>query len=106
MFNLSFADITSTHIAGQWQVVNQFAGSPDADLPVAKAAHITFTSDSTLLLDSAVSGKWFLKIQQLMNRPYLDLQFQTVQTEALITRYSSDPDTNEDRMYLYFSNGL
>jgi hypothetical protein len=108
LLDINLQQVPDSYLAGSWRIAHRVVNRADPDSSLVKATDLVL--DSELLQLHAPSwhetGSWDVQRDELLNRPYLRLNFPTEEMKALVTRLRRTADGARSQLNLYFSSGL
>ena len=108
LLDINLQQVPDAFLAGAWRVVHRVINRADPDSALAQATNLLL-SDELLQLQAPTlseTGSWAVTRDELLNRPYLRLNFPTEELRALVTRLRRTSDGARSQLNLYFSSGL
>jgi hypothetical protein len=108
LFDINLHEVPDEYLTGEWCVEERVLNRNNPDSPLARATKLSL-GPSTLRVhasDAEDTGNWSMQRDNLLNRPYLELQLLQEQTRALITRLRRSTDGMNSQLILYFQSGM
>jgi hypothetical protein len=108
LFDVNLQQLPDHYLTGNWHVSDRVLNRTDPNSTLAQATSLKL-DDGILHLqtDSAVEeGHWQIQRDELLSRPYLELQMAQETTRALITRLRRSADGLRSQLNLYFLSGM
>lgn len=110
LLDVNLQHVPDPYLHGSWRVVDRVLSHADPAGPLAQATFLHL-QEGTLLLDTPdadapTTGRWSIERDDLLSRPYLQLQLATESVIALVTRLRRSADGAYRTLVLYFQSGL
>ena len=108
LLDINLQQVPDDYLAGAWRVAHRVVNRADPASLLAQATDLLL-SDHALELRAPAqreTGSWDVQRDELLNRPYLQLNLPAEETRALVTRLRRTPDGARSQLNLYFSSGL
>lgn len=108
LLDINLQQVPDSYLAGAWRVAHRVVNRADPASPLAQATNLLL-ADELLQLHApshSATGSWAVQRDELLNRPYLRLNFPEEETRALVTRLRRTTDGARSQLNLYFSSGL
>ncbi len=108
LLDINLQQVPDAYLAGAWRVAHRVLNRANPDSALALATSLLL-SDKLLQLEAPAlneTGSWDVQRDELLNRPYLRLNFSAEETRALVTRLRRTADGTRSQLNLYFSSGL
>ncbi|MGI4738285.1 MAG: hypothetical protein ACRYG7_24210 [Janthinobacterium lividum] len=108
LLDVNLQQVPDAYLAGAWRVAHRVINRADPDSTLAQATSLLLTDEQLQLQAPTLSetGSWAVQRDELLNRPYLRLNFPTEEMRALVTRLRRTTDGARSQLNLYFSSGL
>lgn len=108
LLDINLQQVPDAYLAGAWRVAHRVINRADPASALAQATNLLLSDVSLELHSPALSeiGSWTVQRDELLNRPYLSLNFPTEEMRALVTRLRRTADGARSQLNLYFSSGL
>ncbi|AMR25771.1 hypothetical protein A0257_00815 [Hymenobacter psoromatis] len=108
LLDINLQQVPDAYLAGAWRVAHRVINRADPDSALAQATSLLLSKELLELQSPTLSeiGSWAVQRDELLNRPYLSLNFLTEETRALVTRLRRTSDGARSQLNLYFSSGL
>jgi hypothetical protein len=108
LLDINLQQVPDSYLAGAWRVAHRVVNRADPDSPLAQATNLVLADELLQLQAPSLSetGSWAIQRDELLNRPYLRLNFPTEEMRALVTRLRRTTDGARSQLNLYFSSGL
>jgi len=108
LLDINLQQVPDKYLAGSWRVAHRVVNRADPDSPLALATSLLLQEDYLQLQAPLLSetGSWAVQRDELLNRPYLRLNFPAEEMRALVTRLRRTADGARSQLNLYFSSGL
>lgn len=108
LFDINLLEMPDDYLTGEWCVADRVLNRNNPDSPLAQATRFTLQPGSLQVHAPGTenSGKWSMERDNLLNRPYLELQLLQEETRALITRLRRSTDGLQSQLILYFQSGM
>ncbi|OUJ71380.1 hypothetical protein [Hymenobacter crusticola] len=107
-FDVNLQQLPDHYLTGNWRVADRVLNRTDPNSALAQATTLRL-SDVTLevqTVDEVEQGRWQIQRDELLRRPYLELQLAQETTRALITRLRRSTDGLRSQLTLYFMSGM
>ncbi|MDO7883814.1 hypothetical protein [Hymenobacter cheonanensis] len=107
LLDINLQQVPDSYLAGAWRVAHRVVNRADPASALAQATSLVLSDELQLqapLLSE--TGSWAVQRDELLNRPYLRLNFPTEEMRALVTRLRRTADGARSQLNLYFSSGL
>ncbi|MGI4761335.1 MAG: hypothetical protein ACRYF0_11545 [Janthinobacterium lividum] len=108
LLDINLQQVPDSYLAGAWRVAHRVVNRADPASSLAQATSLLL-DDELLQLQAPLlseTGSWAVQRDELLNRPYLRLNFPTEEIRALVTRLRRTADGARSQLNLYFSSGL
>ncbi|RZL10476.1 MAG: hypothetical protein EOO62_13085 [Hymenobacter sp.] len=108
LLDINLQQVPDDYLAGAWRVAHRVVNRADPASLLAQATSL-WLNDKALELQAPTAsetGSWDVQRDELLNRPYLRLNFPTEEMRALVTRLRRTTDGARSQLNLYFSSGL
>ncbi|KAJ8604040.1 hypothetical protein MRB53_041966 [Persea americana] len=107
LFDVNLQQVPDDYLAGAWRIAHRVLNRADPASALAQATNLDLGSQLVLEAPSLTErGSWDVQRDELLNRPYLRLNFPTEELRALVTRLRRTADGARSQLNLYFSSGL
>ena len=108
LLDINLQQVPDDYLAGAWRVAHRVVNRADPASALAQATNLLLDDDSLRLCAPTLdeTGSWAVQRDELLNRPYLRLNFPTEEMRALVTRLRRTADGARSQLNLYFSSGL
>lgn len=108
LLDINLQQVPDSYLAGAWRVAHRVVNRADPDSALALATNLLLSDELLHLQAPSLSetGSWAVQRDELLNRPYLRLNFPTEEMRALVTRLRRTTDGARSQLNLYFSSGL
>jgi hypothetical protein len=105
--DINLQQVPDSYLAGAWRVAHRVVNQANPDSPLAQATNLLLADELHLQAPSfSETGSWAVQRDELLNRPYLRLNFPAEELRALVTRLRRSADGARSQLNLYFSSGL
>ncbi|AIZ64049.1 hypothetical protein PK28_10690 [Hymenobacter sp. DG25B] len=96
------------YLAGTWRVSDRVLNQTNPNSALALATNFVLQPGLFQLQapGRTSQGAWTVQRDELLNRPYLQLQLSEEDTRALITRMRRSPNGDFSSLNLYFQSGM
>ncbi|UYZ65106.1 hypothetical protein [Hymenobacter weizhouensis] len=108
LFDINLQQLPDEYLAGEWRVADRVLNRTDPHSPLARAdrfqlrtGHLKVAAD-----DYEEQGQWRVQRDEVLGRPYLELEVAQEHTRALITRLRRSADGLSSQLNLYFMSGM
>ena len=108
LLDVNLQQVPDDYLAGAWRVAHRVLNRADPASALAQATDLLLGGQALELQAPAQkeTGSWAVQRDELLNRPYLSLNFPTEEMRALVTRLRRTADGARSQLNLYFSSGL
>jgi hypothetical protein len=108
LFDVNLQQMPDEYLTGEWRVADRVLNRADPDSLLAHAARVRLQPGQLVLEapNQASSGEWRVQRDQMLSRPYLEIQVAGEGTRALITRLRRSADGLQSQLNLYFLSGM
>ena len=108
LLDVNLQQVPDDYLAGSWRVAHRVLNRTDPASPLALATSLVLAGEEMELQAPALRevGSWAVQRDELLNRPYLRLNFPAEELRALVTRLRRTADGARSQLNLYFSSGL
>jgi hypothetical protein len=107
LLDINLQQVPDSYLAGAWRVAHRVVNRADPASALAQATSLVLSDELQLQAPSlSETGSWAVQRDELLNRPYLRLNFPTEEMRALVTRLRRTADGARSQLNLYFSSGL
>jgi len=108
LLDINLQQVPDSYLAGSWRVAHRVVNRADPASALAQATSLLLSEELLQLQAPLASetGSWAVQRDELLNRPYLRLNFPTEEMRALVTRLRRTTDGARSQLNLYFSSGL
>lgn len=110
LLDVNLQQVPDPYLHGSWRVVDRVLSRADSDNPLAQATFLHLQEGGLRLdtpeADAHATGQWTIERDDLLSRPYLQLQLASEQVIALVTRLRRSADGAYRTLVLYFQSGL
>jgi hypothetical protein len=107
LLDINLQQVPDSYLAGAWRVAHRVVNRADPASALAQATSLVLSDELQLQAPSlSETGSWAVQRDELLNRPYLRLNFPTEEMRALVTRLRRSADGARSQLNLYFSSGL
>ncbi|NML64720.1 hypothetical protein HHL22_05825 [Hymenobacter sp. RP-2-7] len=108
LFDVNLQQVPDDYLAGAWRIAHRVLNRADPASPLAQATNLDLGSGQLVLEAPSLTetGSWDVQRDELLNRPYLRLNFPSEELRALVTRLRRTADGARSQLNLYFSSGL
>jgi hypothetical protein len=108
LLDINLQQVPDSYLAGSWRVAHRVVNRADPASPLAQATNLVLNDDLLQLEAPSMNetGSWAVQRDELLNRPYLRLNFPSEEIRALVTRLRRTADGARSQLNLYFSSGL
>ena len=108
LFDVNLQQLPDHYLTGSWRVSDRVLNRTDPNSTLAQATALCL-NDEDLEVQTASEveqGRWQVQRDDLLKRPYLELQLAQETTRALITRLRRSTDGLRSQLTLYFMSGM
>lgn len=108
LFDVNLQQVPDDYLAGAWRIAHRVLNRADPASALAQATNLDL-GRGELVLEApshTETGSWDVQRDELLNRPYLRLNFPSEELRALVTRLRRTADGARSQLNLYFSSGL
>ncbi len=108
LLDVNLQQVPDDYLAGAWRIAHRVLNRADPTSALAQATNLLLSGEELRLQAPALTetGSWAVQRDELLNRPYLRLNFPTEELRALVTRLRRTSDGARSQLNLYFSSGL
>jgi hypothetical protein len=108
LFDVNLQQLPDEYLTGNWCVTSRVLNGGDPASTLAQATHLSLQTGTVQVqtLGEQDSGHWLVQRDDLLSRPYLELQLLEEETRALITRLRRSADGLQSQLSLYFQSGM
>jgi len=108
LLDINLQQVPDDYLAGAWRVAHRVINRADPASPLAMATSLVLSDEELQLCTPSLNetGSWTVQRDELLNRPYLRLNFSAEELRALVTRLRRTTDGARSQLNLYFSSGL
>lgn len=108
LFDVNLQQVPDDYLAGAWRIAHRVLNRADPASALALATTLDLGRGELVLEAPSLTetGSWDVQRDELLNRPYLRLNFPTQELRALVTRLRRTADGARSQLNLYFSSGL
>ncbi|MGI4832099.1 MAG: hypothetical protein ACRYFK_01420 [Janthinobacterium lividum] len=108
LFDVNLQQVPDDYLAGAWRIAHRVLNRADPASSLAQATNLDLSSGQLVLEAPSLTetGSWDVQRDELLNRPYLRLNFPSEELRALVTRLRRTADGARSQLNLYFSSGL
>ena len=108
LFDVNLQQVPDDYLAGAWRIAHRVLNRADPASALAQATNLELGNQQLVLEAPSLTetGSWAVQRDELLNRPYLRLNFPTEEIRALVTRLRRTADGARSQLNLYFSSGL
>ncbi|GAA3924607.1 hypothetical protein [Hymenobacter algoricola] len=108
LFDVNLQHLPDDYLTGDWCVANRVLNQGNPASSMARATRLCLQPGSVevQLPGPPDSGHWLVQRDELLSRPYLELELLQESTRALITRLRRSADGLESQLGLYFQSGM
>ncbi|WP_149866999.1 hypothetical protein [Solirubrum puertoriconensis] len=107
LFDINLQQLPDEYLTGAWRVTDKVLNRTDPNSPLAQATCVHL-QPNTLQLEGQqqLPGSWSVQRDEMLNRPYLEIEVAQEKTRALITRLRRSADGLSSQLNLYFLSGM
>lgn len=108
LFDVNLQQLPDEFLAGEWHVADRVLNRADPGSALAQASRV-YLQPGQLVVEApsrTEQGRWQVQRDQMLNRPYLEIQVAEEGTRALITRLRRSADGLKSQLNLYFLSGM
>ncbi|AYA37115.1 hypothetical protein D3Y59_08635 [Hymenobacter oligotrophus] len=107
LFDVNLQQLPDEFLTGAWRVSDRVLNRTDPSNPLAQATYVHLQAN-TLHLEGQqqLPGNWRVQRDEMLNRPYLEIEVAQEKTRALITRLRRSSDGQRSQLNLYFLSGM
>jgi hypothetical protein len=110
LLDVNLQQVPDPYLHGSWRVVDRVLSQADPAGPLAQATFLHLQEGGLRLdtpdADAPATGQWSIERDDLLSRPYLQLQLASESVIALVTRLRRSVDGAYRTLVLYFQSGL
>ncbi|SHI94077.1 hypothetical protein SAMN02745146_1975 [Hymenobacter daecheongensis DSM 21074] len=108
LFDVNLQQLPDEYLNGEWCITNRVLNRSNPDSALALATRLSLQPGAVQVHTPAEqdSGQWLVQRDELLNRPYLELQLVQEDARALITRLRRSADGLQSHLSLYFQSGM
>ena len=108
LLDINLQQLPDEYLAGTWRVSDRVLNQTNPNSTLALATNFVLQPGLLELHapGQTAKGDWTVQRDELLNRPYLQLQLSEEETRALITRMRRSPDGEFSSLNLYFQSGM
>ncbi|GAA4372170.1 hypothetical protein [Hymenobacter koreensis] len=108
LFDINLQQLPDDYLTGEWRVADRVLNHTDPTSTLAQATHVSLEPGALQVHmgNAYKSGQWAVRRDELLSRPYLELQLAEEDTRALITRLRRSADGLISQLSLYFLSGM
>lgn len=107
-FDVNLQQLPDHYLTGNWRVSDRVLNRTDPTSALAQATALYLNNNDleVRLPNEVEQGHWQVQRDELLKRPYLELQLAQETTRALITRLRRSTDGLRSQLTLYFMSGM
>jgi hypothetical protein len=108
LFDVNLQQLPDEYLSGEWHVADRVLNRADPGSTLAQAMRVNL-QPGQIVLEAPTrteQGQWQVQRDQMLSRPYLEIQVADVDTRALITRLRRSADGLQSQLNLYFLSGM
>ena len=108
LFDVNLQQLPDDFLTGVWRVADRVLNRTDPASVLARAEQFALQPGQMQVTAPGLrdSGRWIIQRDELLNRPYLELELGQEQTRALVTRLRRSRNGSESQLSLYFQSGM
>ncbi|QIX62570.1 hypothetical protein HER32_15875 [Hymenobacter sp. BT18] len=108
LFDVNLQQLPEEYLAGAWRVADRVLNRTDPTSTLAQVTRLHLLPGELKLeaTHDEQAGSWSVERDELLKRPYLEIQLQQETTRALITRLRRSADGLHSQLNLYFLSGM
>lgn len=108
LLDVNLQQVPDPYLVGTWRVVERVLNKSTPDNLLAQATQLLLRPGELQLATPTATavGSWAVKRDELLSRPYLQLDVDEMPMSALVTRLRRSLDGHYRTLALYFQSGL
>ncbi|MBG8552204.1 hypothetical protein [Hymenobacter guriensis] len=108
LFDVNLQQLPEEYLNGDWRVADRVLNRTDPTSTLAQATRVRLLPGELQLeaTQHTEGGSWSVQRDELMQRPYLEIEVAQETTRALITRLRRSADGLYSQLNLYFLSGM
>ncbi|GAB2776657.1 hypothetical protein HNQ93_001924 [Hymenobacter luteus] len=108
LFDVNLQQLPDDFLTGNWRVADRVLNRTDPGTTLAQAERFQLEPGRLEIQapGGPDAGRWLVQRDNILNRPYLEIDTEQQQTRALITRLRRSRDGSVSQLSLYFQSGM
>ncbi|TGE12826.1 hypothetical protein [Hymenobacter elongatus] len=108
LFDVNLQQLPDEYLTGDWCVEERVLNQSSPLSALAQATRLSLQPGTVQVYAPQHDdrGQWSVQRDELLNRPYLELQLVQEDTRALITRLRRSANGVQSQLNLYFQSGM